>query len=117
MPPKPDRSGLQPLRDVVVRIDRIESYLQDVTEEAWGVGRQLRDAVERNLEVIGEALRRVRDTAPHLVDLHKESRSIHINVYLRTNYPMPRKASSARTSSRLHASCPQAMATRWMGLS
>ncbi len=68
MLPTPVPDPAQPLRDVVARIDRIESYLQDVTEEAWGADRQLRDAVERNFEVIGAALRRLGRAGPHLVD-------------------------------------------------
>ncbi|MCY4259883.1 MAG: DUF86 domain-containing protein [Rhodobacteraceae bacterium] len=68
MPPKPDRSALQPLRDVLERAQEIEAWLEDATEEAWTADRQLQAAVERNYGVIGEALRRFGRAAPHLVD-------------------------------------------------
>lgn len=47
------------LQDIVEAINRIESYVQDTTRSAFETERMRFDAVVRNLEVIGEAVKRV----------------------------------------------------------
>jgi len=43
-------------------INRIESYLQDTTHAQFEIDRMRFDAVVRNLEIIGEAVKRVPDS-------------------------------------------------------
>jgi len=85
------------LRDAEERIDRIDSYLQGKTEEEWTADSQLRDAVERNFEVIGEALRRIRDTAP---SSPTEFPGFTISLPSGTTSPMGMMASGPRRSGR-----------------
>ena len=47
------------LQDIVEAINRIESYVQDMTRPQFETDRMRFDAVVRNLEVIGEAVKRV----------------------------------------------------------
>ena len=50
------------LQDIVAAIDRIESYVQDTTRFQFEADRMRFDAVVRNLEIIGEAVKRVPDS-------------------------------------------------------
>lgn len=50
------------LQDIVEAIDRIELYVQDTTRAQFEIDRMRFDAVVRNLEVIGEAVKRVSDS-------------------------------------------------------
>ena len=43
--------------DILEAIDRIQEYVQDVTRETFEADRVRVDAVIRNLEVIGEAVK------------------------------------------------------------
>ena len=45
------------LEDILEAIDRIQEYVQDVTRETFETDRMRIDAVIRNLEVIGEAVK------------------------------------------------------------
>ncbi|MCC7479323.1 DUF86 domain-containing protein [bacterium] len=47
------------LRDIIERIERLQEYLDGMTESEFLASKLMRDAVERNLEVIGEAAGRV----------------------------------------------------------
>ena len=47
------------LEDILEAIDRIQAYLQDITRETFEADRMRIDAVIRNLEVIGEAVKQV----------------------------------------------------------
>lgn len=47
------------LEDILEAIDRIQEYVQDVTRETFETDRMRIDAVIRNLEVIGEAVKQV----------------------------------------------------------
>ena len=49
-------------RDIVEVINRIESYVQDTTRLQFETDRMRFDAVVRNLEVIGESVKRVPDS-------------------------------------------------------
>ena len=50
------------LQDIVEAINHIESYVQDTTRFQFETDRMRFDAVVRNLEVIGEAVKRVPDS-------------------------------------------------------
>lgn len=50
------------LEDILEAINRIQEYLQDVTRETFETDRLRIDAVIRNLEVIGEAVKQVPDS-------------------------------------------------------
>lgn len=50
------------LEDILEAIDRIQEYVQDVTRETFEADRMRIDAVIRNLEVIGEAVKQVPDS-------------------------------------------------------
>ena len=50
------------LEDILEAIDRIQEYVQDVTRETFETDRMRIDAVIRNLEVIGEAVKQVPDS-------------------------------------------------------
>ena len=50
------------LEDILEAIDRIQAYVQDVTRETFDADRMRIDAVIRNLEVIGEAVKQVPDS-------------------------------------------------------
>ena len=50
------------LQDVVEAINRIELYIQDTTRLQFEIDQMRFDAVVRNLEVIGEAIKRVPDS-------------------------------------------------------
>lgn len=45
------------LEDIIEAIDRIQEYIRDVTSETFETDRMRIDAVIRNLEVIGEAVK------------------------------------------------------------
>ena len=47
------------LQDIVEAINRVESYVQDITRSQFEIDRMRFDAVVRNLEIIGEAVKRV----------------------------------------------------------
>ena len=47
------------LQDLIERIERLEEYLSAVTEAEYLASNMMRDAVERNLEIIGEAAGRI----------------------------------------------------------
>ena len=50
------------LQDIVEAINRIESYIQDITRCQFEIDRMRFDAVVRNLEIIGESVKRVPDS-------------------------------------------------------
>ena len=50
------------LQDIVEAINRIESYIQDTTRCQFEIDRMRFDAVVRNLEIIGESVKRVPDS-------------------------------------------------------
>ena len=50
------------LEDILEAIDRIQEYVGDVTRETFERDRMRIDAVIRNLEVIGEAVKQVPDS-------------------------------------------------------
>ena len=50
------------LTDIVTAIDPIESYTQDTTQFEFETDRMRFDATVRNLEVIGEAVKRIPDS-------------------------------------------------------
>jgi uncharacterized protein with HEPN domain len=52
------------LRDVIEAIDRIAAYTHAQDFEAFGESRITQDAVARNFEVIGEALRQLSQRHP-----------------------------------------------------
>ena len=47
------------INDILEAIDRIESYTTDLTFDDFSESRLYQDAVVRNLEIIGEAVKRV----------------------------------------------------------
>ena len=47
------------LTDIAERCDRILRYVADIDEAAWARDERTQDAVVRNLEVIGEAVKRL----------------------------------------------------------
>lgn len=47
------------MQDIIERIERLQEYLDGKTEKEYLASNMMRDAVERNLEVIGEAAGRV----------------------------------------------------------
>ena len=49
------------LQDIVEVINRIESYVQDTTRFQFETDQMRFDAVVRNLEVIGESVKRIPD--------------------------------------------------------
>ena len=61
------------LEHIVEAIDRVTNYLKDI-QDLSGFQRddRTRDAVVRNLEIIGEAANRIRATAPEYPALHPE---------------------------------------------
>lgn len=83
MPPK----HLAHLSDIVTSIELINSYVEELTFEAYFEHLQVRDAVERRFAVIGEALNRLRRDAPEVhaeIDHTAEIaafRNIIIHVY------------------------------------
>ena len=50
------------LEDILEAIDRIQEYIQDVTRGTFERDRMRIDAVARNLEIIGEAVKQVPDS-------------------------------------------------------
>ncbi len=50
------------LEDILEAIDRIQEYIQDVTRGTFERDRMRVDAVVRNLEIIGEAVKQVPDS-------------------------------------------------------
>jgi len=55
------RDSRQYLEDILEAAMRVEKYLQGMTEEAFRSDARTVDAVVRNLEIIGEAIKRVPD--------------------------------------------------------
>jgi uncharacterized protein with HEPN domain len=64
------RRELAFLEDILDCIDCVESYLAGVNEEAFQASRLLQDAVVRNLQIIGEAVKNVTEETkqkhPHI---------------------------------------------------
>jgi uncharacterized protein with HEPN domain len=60
------------LRDVIEAIDRIAAYTHAQDFEAFGESRITQDAVARNFEVIGEALRQLSQRHPDYATAHPE---------------------------------------------
>ena len=61
------------LGHIVEAIDRVANYLTDIPDlAAFQRDERTRDAVVRNLEIIGEAANRIRATAPEFPALHPE---------------------------------------------
>jgi uncharacterized protein with HEPN domain len=56
------RSALLRLDDMLAAIERIEAFTRGKTFEQFASDRMLADAVERNIERISEASRRIPDT-------------------------------------------------------
>jgi uncharacterized protein with HEPN domain len=58
------------LEDIVTAAERIASYVEGYTRESFGRDPKTVDAVVRNLEIIGEAVKQVptevRERAPHV---------------------------------------------------
>ena len=50
------------LEDILEAVDRIQEYVQDIPRDAFEADRMRFDAVIRNLEIIGEAVRGVPDS-------------------------------------------------------
>ncbi len=50
------------LEDILEAIERIQGYVQDVTRENFETDRMRIDAVIRNLEIIGEAVKQIPDS-------------------------------------------------------
>lgn len=94
MPPK----FLAHLVDIVDSVRLIQSYVHDMTYEAYVEDSKARDAVERRFAVIGEALNRLKRDAP---DIHAEIdhtaeinafRNIIIHVYDQLDHAIVWKA-------------------------
>lgn len=60
------------LEHILQAIDRIESYTQDLSEQAFLDSGITQDAVIRNFEVIGEAGRNLERHCPEFVAAHPE---------------------------------------------
>jgi len=58
------------LEDIITAAERIASYVEGYTRESFGADPKTVDAVVRNLEIIGEAVKQVptqvRERAPHV---------------------------------------------------
>ena len=50
------------LRDIVTAADRIASYVEDITRSEFEADRMRIDAVIRNLQIIGEAVKKTPDS-------------------------------------------------------
>ena len=50
------------LDDILEAIDRIQEYVEDITRDVFAADRMRFDAVIRNLEIIGEAVKGVPDS-------------------------------------------------------
>lgn len=65
-----ERSDKQSLLDMLEAIERATRYTKDMTLEAFVKDELVRDAVMRNIQIIGEAANRtskqLRETTPHL---------------------------------------------------
>jgi uncharacterized protein with HEPN domain len=53
------RSGVLFLKDMLESIERIEEYTRGLTLEGFLIDRRTQDAVLRNLEILGEAARKL----------------------------------------------------------
>jgi len=60
------------LGHILQAIDRIQSYTDQISKEAFVANTQLQDAVIRNLEIIGEASRNVQIHGSELVAQHPD---------------------------------------------
>ncbi|AYG02152.1 HepT-like ribonuclease domain-containing protein [Gryllotalpicola protaetiae] len=60
------------LRHIGDVIDRVQDYTRDLDKSAFFVDERTQDAVIRNLEVIGEASRRIQIRHPDFVAEHPE---------------------------------------------
>jgi uncharacterized protein with HEPN domain len=56
---RPDSRDAGYLLDMLEAAQKLQTYLQDKTQEDYQADDLLRDAVERNVEIIGEAARRL----------------------------------------------------------
>ena len=62
------RSVLKLLEDIRVAADSIQEYTQDTDEAGYLGNKPIRRAVEREFEIIGEALKRMSADFPDIVD-------------------------------------------------
>ena len=60
------------LTHILQAIDRIQNYTEELDELAFLQNAMAQDAVIRNLEVIGEACRNIRQRYPTFADAHPE---------------------------------------------
>ncbi|MCY4426971.1 MAG: DUF86 domain-containing protein [Halieaceae bacterium] len=60
------------LTHILQAIDRIHNYTEELNEVAFLQNEMAQDAVIRNLEVIGEASRNIRQRYPEFADAHPE---------------------------------------------
>ena len=60
------------LTHILQAIDRIHNYTEELDEVAFLQNQMAQDAVIRNLEVIGEASRNIRQRFPAFADVHPE---------------------------------------------
>ena len=62
-----DRKIKKYLYDITVAINNIEEYIgSPISYEKYETNRQLQQAVERNIEIIGEATRRIIEIDPNI---------------------------------------------------
>lgn len=64
------------LADIIAAADAILSFVSNADREAYGSDLMLRSAVERQLEILGEAIRRLDALAPELASQVSEHRRI-----------------------------------------
>ncbi len=60
------------LQHIIDAIERIGSYTKGMDEHSFTDDALVQDAVIRNIEVLGEAARRIRASYPEFADLHPE---------------------------------------------
>ncbi len=56
---RPDERDAANLLDMLEAAEKVRRFVQGKTQEAFSADEVLRDAVERNVEIIGEAARKV----------------------------------------------------------
>jgi uncharacterized protein with HEPN domain len=62
------RRAAKYLEDLIDAASFIVDATRDADPESYGKNRVLRQAVERNFEIIGEAVRRLAETEPHTAE-------------------------------------------------
>lgn len=82
------------LEDILEAIDRIQEYVQDVTRETFEGDRMRIDAVIRNLEVIGEAVKQVPDSVRENIQVLHGGRLLGRETFSFTNILMSTLKSS-----------------------